>query len=176
MFRTIKPSFTLIELILVVVIMGVVYILSTSMVNLKSFTQKSTLTFFNLHDFLKEYSYENEIALKCTLENGCFIFSDNSLVENIENSLFNKSIDVYTYDKTLDKKEFNSIELEDMEYYDIVFEYTIDKYNKSKDMIIEADEKVYIFNSFNNQVIRLEYLSDVNDYFDKRVEGVRDAF
>jgi prepilin-type N-terminal cleavage/methylation domain-containing protein len=176
MFRTIKPSFTLIELILVVVIMGVVYILSTSMVNLKSFTKKSTLTFFNLHDFLKEYSYENEIALKCTLENGCFIFSDNSLVENIENLLFNKSIDVYSYDKTLDKKEFRAIELEDMEYYDIVFEYRIDKHNKSKDMIIEADEKVYILNSFNNEVTRLEYLSDVNDYFDKRAEGVRDAF
>jgi prepilin-type N-terminal cleavage/methylation domain-containing protein len=176
MFRQIKFAFTLVELLIVIVIMGVVYSLVAPNLNIKSYVEQDVLNFKNIHNFLTKYSYESKITLKCTNEDGCFIVSDGSIVEQIENKLFKGEPVVYHYHKNLDVKEFSRLELENLESYDVVFEYEINKDGISKDMIVEVDEKVYIFNSFKNQVIDMNYTSDIADYFDKKDEKVRDAF
>lgn len=176
MFRKVKSAFTLVELLLVVIIMGVAYTMGTSMINLKKISQDAMLDFSTLHSYLLQYSFENNIVLKCPMEEECFIFIDNEFAKKIPNSFFKKSIEVYEYNTNLEVKRFQRVELENMQYHDIVFEYKIDKYGKSQDMIVEADEKVYIFNSFHNQITQLNYLSDLNDYFDEKKERIKDAF
>ena len=176
MSRQIKGAFTLIELLIVIVIMGMVYAIIAPNLNLKAYVEEEGLNFNTLYPFLKKYSYENKIVLKCTNEDGCFVLSDGELTDRIENKLFKSEPVVYQYNKNLDVKEFSRLEIEDLESFDIVFEYELNKDGISKDMIVEVDEKVYIFNSFKNQVIHLNYASDVVDYFDVSKEKVRDAF
>lgn len=72
--------------------------------------------------------------------------------------------------------EYEDIELNKLDRYEVCFEYKINKYKKITDSIVQVDDRVYIYNSFNPQAITLDYLSDVLIYFEDKEEELRDAF
>ena len=106
----------------------------------------------------------------------CYIFVDGVQEEKSIENLFSHKPTVYIYDKALDTVEFADLEFEKLESYEVCFEYSIDKYQKSKDMIVEVEDKVYIFNSIDRKPTVIEYLSDVSIYFEDKQEEVKDAF
>ena len=57
---------------------------------------------------------------------------------------------MYSYNKQLDMLEFADLEMEKLESFEVCFEYSIDKYLKSSDIIVQTNDKVYIFN-YNNK-------------------------
>ena len=172
-----KPSFTLIEIILVIFIILSVYYLAVTNFTLLDKNKKENISLINIKSLLLKYQYKDSVELKC-IEDGkrCLVFVDGIFYEELKEQLFNEQPEVYTYDKNLDMVEYKELELEKLERFEVVFEYLIDKYNKTRDMIVKSNNKVYIFNSINKKPIVVDYLSDVNDYFDDKISEVKDAF
>jgi len=170
-----KSAFTIIELMLVIVIIGIVYLIAATNLNLKQYSKEKTLDFKTLYRFLSSNNYEKSIDLKCD-EKECFVLIDGLLSSTIENNLFKEKPTVYKADGNFDTISYKRLELENLESYDIVFEYSLDARGISKDMIVEVDNKVYLFNSFKNSVQEFDYLNDIRDYFDDNKKRVRDAF
>lgn len=130
----------------------------------------------NLPMYLKKQEFDKTLSLKCINDGKkCLLYIDGSIKEKI-NNLFSQKPNVYTYSKDLDLIYFNDIELNELDTYEVCFEYNINKYKKSKDIIVEVGQKVYIYNSLDSNVTTLDYISDVRDYFDKKEQEVRDAF
>ncbi len=171
-----KSSFTLIEIILVVFIISIVYGIFISNIN-KKVTHINNITLQNLKTNLQKLSLGNKIEIKC-INNGelCYIFIDDKLQKQTIKNLFKTKPIVYNYDDKLDIKEFARLNLEKFESYDVCFEYKIDKYQKSDDMIVEANNKVYIFNSIKQNPIVVDDLASVSDYFDAKKQELKDAF
>jgi hypothetical protein len=160
---------------IVVIISSLAYYLTFANFNISSNINSNKTRLEILPLYLKKFKFDNELIVKCIKDGRkCLIYSDGSLVEELE-GLFQKKPTVYTYNKKLDVITYDDIELKKLDRYEVCFEFHIDKYNKYKDMIVETTNKVYIFNSFYPKPIVLEYLSDVNDYFDDMEQKVRDV-
>jgi len=170
-------AFTLIELIIVIIILGIVsYLTLSKMDNFKQHSKKN-ISLININNILSKYHFKDNISLKC-IDDGslCYIYVDNKLIKTTIKDLFKTKPTVYKYDKDLDTIEYPDLKLKDLDRYEVCFEYTIDKYQKSKDFIVQTDDKIYIFNSIKKQPIVIPYLSDVSDYFDDKKEELKDAF
>lgn len=179
MFRAkIKKSFTIIELVLVVVLLSLVY--GIFFANIKKVSPKNedkSQNILNLKSLLLKYSFEETIEIKCTdVDFKCFVLSDGEVVGELEEKLFDTIPVVYSYEKNGNKITFNDLKMEKLQRYPIFFHYKIDRYGKTKDMILEVDEKVYIFNSIWNKPLMVESPSEVGSYFESGKEKVKDVF
>ncbi|MCK5293960.1 MAG: prepilin-type N-terminal cleavage/methylation domain-containing protein [Arcobacteraceae bacterium] len=173
----IKQAFTLIEIIIVVIIIGIVYYFSLSNLNVNSLVKRDNVVLINIKQKLLKYDFNDNVTLKCIKDGKlCYIFVDGVQEEKSIENLFKQKPTVYTYDKNLDLIEFEDLEFERLESYEVCFEYSINKYQKSKDMVVEVDDKVYIFNSIDKKPTIIEYLSDVSIYFEDKENEVKDAF
>ena len=174
--NTPKKAFTLVEIILVVFIISIVYIVMISNIN-NSSSINNKLVLKNIKQKLLTYDFKDNIELKCINEgNLCFIFVDGNIIDEKIENLFKTKPTVYTYDTKLNIIEFDELEFEKLETYDVCFAYKINKYLKIDDMIVQLDDKIYIFNSIDKKAVLIEYLSDVNNYFDDKKQEVKDAF
>lgn len=172
-----KKAFTLVEIIIVVFIISLVYYFSISNLNIKSLQNRDNVSIINLKSYLLNQSFNDEITIKCIKDGAlCYIIVDGEITDNKIKDLFVTRPNIYTYDKNLDSVEFQDLELEKLESFDVCFEYTIDKDLKSKDMVVEIEDKVYIFNSIHKKPIILDYLSDVSIYFEDKQQELKDAF
>jgi len=170
-----KKSFTLIEIVIVTIIVSLVYYFSISNLSFKT-SDKEKIDLLNLPKIMKSYPYVNTLILKCIDEGKkCLVFSDDEIVDEFDDLFETKPV-VYSYDKNLDIIYFDDIELKHLDRYEVVFEYKLDKYNKAKDLILEYNEKIYIYNSFYDKAKVLDYISDVNVYFEENEDRIRDAF
>ncbi len=179
MSRTkIKSAFTLIELLIVVVILLAVS--GIFFVNLQKQPQKNNTNenLINIHSIIKKYDFDKTIEIECTMvDSKCFVLVDGILKEELKEKLFEQNRPtVYSYDTRRDRIQFNDLKLEELERYPIDFIYKIDKYGKTKDMIVEVDGKVFVFNSLFDKPIILEGMGEVSDYFESKVSKVRDVF
>jgi len=152
-----------------------VYYLTLGDFNISSKIKTNEITLYNIATYVKKYNFENTLVVKC-IEDGkrCLVYADDVIVEELKN-LFEEKPTVYTYDKKLDTISYDDIELKQLDRYEVCFEFSINKYKKYKDMIVEVNNKVYIFNSFYDKPIQVEYISDVSDYFDDMEQKLKDA-
>jgi prepilin-type N-terminal cleavage/methylation domain-containing protein len=172
-----KRAFTLVEIVIVVIIISIVYYFSISNFNVKLSKPQDNLSLINLKNHLLKYEFQDNITIKC-VDNGklCYILIDGAITKHQIKDLFKIRPEVYSYNKQLDMLEFADLEMEKLESFEVCFEYSIDKYLKSSDIIVQTNDKVYIFNSIHNKPIVLDYLSDVDVYFDDKQQELKDAF
>lgn len=159
-----KSAFTLIEIIIVIILISITYsfVLGSFNKRTKSIDDKVTLN--NLKSNLLELG--EDVEVQCVEENlKCFMFIDDEKTEI--NQLFSADISVYKYSKELEQIEYAN---------DVIFAYSCNKHQKCSEMIVETKDNTYIFNDIHKKPIVLESLSDVNDYFDKKIDEVKDAF
>jgi len=124
-----------------------------------------------------QYDFDKTIEVQCSeVDRRCFVLIDGVMKEELKEKLFSSNPTVYSYDTKRDKIRFNDLKLEKLESYPIDFVYKIDKYGKTKDMIVEVDEKVYIFNSLFEKPTIVDNFGDVQGYFDSKESKVRDVF
>ena len=179
MFRAkIKKSFTIIELVLVVVLISLVYgIFFANIKKVSTQDEDKNKNILNLKSLLLQYDFEETIEIKCTdVDFKCFVLSDGEVVGELKEKLFDAIPTVYSYERNGKKITYNDLKMEQLERYSVYFHYKIDKYGKTKDMILEANEKIYIFNSIFNKPIIVENLSEVGKYFESGKEKVKDVF
>ena len=131
----------------------------------------------DLKSKLLDFEYDDNIIIKCVDETfDCFVFVDGVLQEEKLKGLFENKPAVYRYNVDLDKIDFIDLESEQLERFEIVFEYKCKKNNRCSELIVETQDKVFVFNDIFKQPKVLKYLSDTEEYFNNNIEEVKDAF
>jgi len=161
------------EIMLVVAIISLAYYFTIDNFKFKAITKESFVNIHNLKSYLLKYN--KDVKIICINDGKkCFIKDSNTTIGEINNLFKTKPI-VYEYNKDLKEIIFKDLELEQLDRYEVCFEYSINKYKKSDDMIVEIDNKVYIFNSIYKTPIKLDSLSEVYDYFEDSKQELKDA-
>lgn len=172
-----RKAFTLFEIIISVILISLVYYFVITSFSDNSNTKKDDITFLNLKEKLLAYDFIENITIKCIDEDlSCMVFVDDNMTGDIITSLLTSKPEVYEYSKELKKIEFPYLELEQLQRYDIVFQYSCNKNNKCSEYIVQTEEMVYILNDIQKRPSTLKYINDVDEYFDKTMQKVRDAF
>lgn len=148
-----KKAFSLIELIIVVIIVGVIYTLAiNSFDSLKK--QKNKITLLNLKEQLQNIEHEKSVSLLC-LDNcsNCNIYVDGELLLDESNSLDNfidDSIVVYKYNFN-----FGAVEIEKKVYFNtqnieenICFSFSVDTKGVGDQVLIEYKNIVYDYSTY----------------------------
>ena len=160
---------------IVLILISIVYYFAIT--TLKVNKSINNVNLYNLKETLLKYSFKESISLKCIKDGKiCHIVVDGDIIEDTIENLFDEKPTVYSYDKNLDILEYDDLEIKEFETYEVCFEYNINKYQKTKDIIVEVNNKIYIFNSIHNKPENIEYLNDVGIYFDEKLQKVKDAF
>ena len=170
-------GFTLFELVISIILISIIYGFAIN--SFQGNTKKTTkgITLKTLKKELLSFEYENEIKIYCAEKDlSCFLFIDDEMQKEKINDLFLKEPIVYKYEKNLDRKEFNPLELEKLETFSIVFEYACNKNNKCSELIVFEEERGYIFNDIHSTPIIVKSISEIDDYFEDIIQEVKDAF
>ena len=170
-------AFSLIELLIVIVIIGVVYTLA-----IKSFPKASDaskqVTLSSLKEYLQSIPHEESVKLLCLDDcSSCDVFVDGELDESTKGSfdnLLDKSVKFYRYDFYQGMKiitnevYFNKENIEE----DVCFSYTIDKKGVGEQVFIEFNKKVYDYTTYFEQTPVYSSLLDAVNAKESSVDEV----
>ena len=163
-----KKAFSLIELLIVIVIVGVVYTLAVS-----SFTKmgdtSTQVSLKNLKEYLQSFQHEKSVKFLCLDDcSSCDIFVDGKIQEEMKGSFDNfldSSVKVYKHhfyegmQESTNEVYFNSEDIEE----DVCFSYTVDKKGIGEQVFVEFNKKVYDFSSYFGETPVYNSLSEVTE-------------
>jgi prepilin-type N-terminal cleavage/methylation domain-containing protein len=159
-----KRAFSLIELMIVIVIIGVVYSLALS--RIKTPTQKSQpLSFLTLKSYLLGFSKDHKsVELLCEKScDKCVILSDGKELAEVK-SFFDKSVEFYRYDFFLGDVALNR---------ESCFDFSIDGDGVSDQVIIVYKDKVYDYTPYFTDVVEYDSLEKLKDAKEERISAVQ---
>ena len=168
-----KSAFTLLELMIVVVIMGVVYTLSTnSFAKLKE--QSTKLTFLNLKEHLLALGNHEEVELLCLDDcSTCTIYVNKNKVQELEKFL-DSDVEAYRYEfnygftKIEPRVYFNEENIEE----DVCFSYKVDKEGVGDQVLIAYKDKYYDYTSYFENTLVYDSLEDASSAKKDKAEEV----
>ena len=149
-----KKAFTLIELLIVLIIIGVVY----TLFNPKLTNKKEISRFEDLKKFLVS-KYKPPIKLECFGQKCEKCFVNNKELK--EYQIFTSKPKTYLFDTSgyISEKEFED---------DKCFEYQIYKNKSSENILVEKDNQFYVFYSyFKKPKVFANYDDALNEYDNK---------
>jgi hypothetical protein len=163
-----KKSFTLVELIIVTSLIFIIYFLTLSNLNFQQ-DKADKITLINLKQTLASFSFEEKINLRCFDDEkiDCLFLVDDIIQDEKIVGLFEKCPEVYEYSR-------NQIRLDFVP--PICFEFELRKDGHSSQMIVELDDKVLIYDNISLKPKILKSMSEIADFFDNKIDEVRDAF
>ena len=171
----VKKAFTLIELLIVVVIIGVVYGLVIN--SMKKINDKEAhLNFETLPAFVKSLQQQNDVAFIC-LDNckECGIYIEGEKVKDIKPFMKEeRDLQFWTFDVRLGMTEllFTPIFDEDDREFDVCFQYKIFSDGSSSEMIIETKDATYDYRGLSHKVDRYFSLQAAQDAREEELEKV----
>lgn len=175
----VKSSFTLIELIIVILIISITYLLIFSNVNFNTKNKEEKVTLYNLEDFLlKNFEFEKSLSFVCIEEKfTCFVKVDDKLQKDFKiEKFFKQKPDVYEYNKDEKKLEFKELRVDNFNY-EVIFELKINSDYKINEFIIDTlDNEVFVFNSIFTKPKIYKTLRDSYEVFEVNKTEVKDAF
>ncbi len=144
-----KKAFSLIELLIVVLIIGVIYSMAIGTIRGASDTKAKKVNLKNLKYYLQSIKYEQSVKILC-LDNckSCSLLVDEKKDKELDESfdiLVDDTVEIYSYEYLTGMQEkekeifFNKEEVEE----DVCFSYTIDKKGIGDQVYIRFKEKVY---------------------------------
>ena len=147
-----KKAFSLIELLIVVIIIGVVYTLAITNFQ-KVGDQSQNITLQTLKKYLQTFPCKKDATFLCLNDcSSCEIVVDNKKIDELNgvfDNFLDQSIEVYRYDfssglQERDKKiYFNEEDIEER----VCFSYTVDKQGIGDQIIIKFKNNVYDYSS-----------------------------
>lgn len=174
----IKKSFTIIEIIVVMVLIGLIYFFALNYLNFDSKKMDIKVSLASLPSYLIEnFTYEKKIKLICVKEGKeCFVLVDGKKNETVLTELFSEKPEVYSYFTSLERIVYKDIFLDDTNYR-VCFEFEINPFLQVNDLIVDTlDAKVYLFKSIFKKP---ELFSSVDEVIDNLINlkyEVRNAF
>ncbi|WP_345975703.1 prepilin-type N-terminal cleavage/methylation domain-containing protein [Sulfurimonas sp. HSL3-7] len=142
-----RRAFTLLELLLVVVIIGVIYgLVINSMQKIND--KESALGFESLPSFVQTFHQRNHVALICTDNcKACALYVDGEKVKDDIDPFMEKErvLRFWSYNTNTGTQElrFTPIFDEDDREFDVCFKYEIFEDGSSSEMIIETQKHSY---------------------------------
>ncbi|MDB2562095.1 type II secretion system GspH family protein [Sulfurimonas sp.] len=144
-----RQAFSLIELLIVIMIIGIVYTLVIGNFN-RVAEEKTQLSLENLKENLLSLKYEKSAKLLCLDDcSTCEILLDGEVQKTIED-LLDENIRMYRYDTLYGYTEieqevyFNTEDIEE----DVCFSYEVDKAGVGTQVLVEFKEKFYDYSSY----------------------------
>jgi len=168
-----RGAFSLLELLIVIVIMGIVYNLSVN-----SFDKKRedgvNITLETLKEYLQNLEYERDVKLLCFDGcRNCDILVDGIKTKSIDGFL-DDSVRSYRYQYLFGVQEvmkdayFN----EDGIQEDVCFSYDIDKNGIGEQILVEFKNSVYDFSTYLSPIQKYSSMEDAIDAKQKLMEEV----
>jgi len=159
-----KKAFSLIELLIVILIIGIVYTISIG--NFEKVKNKTTkLTLANLKEYLQSLPYERSAELLCLDDcRECKILLDGENFKELDNFL-DKSVKSYRYDFF-----YGMIEVEKQN--DICFSYGVDKKGVGQQVIVEYKKQFYDFSTYLSPVSVYSSLQEATDAKENLIQEV----
>jgi prepilin-type N-terminal cleavage/methylation domain-containing protein len=153
-----KKAFSLIELLIVILIIGIIYTLSIGNFKKIKDAGEVKLSLKNLKEYLQNIEHQHSVEILCVDEcASCDIFVDTEKFtsKSIENFL-DKSVKVYRYDFNLGmvEKEFKN---------GVCFSFDVDKKGVSSQYIVEYDSKVYDYTTYLDDTKVYNSLQEVSE-------------
>ena len=168
-----KRAFSLIELLIVILIIGVVYTLAIG--NFKRLgNESSKLTLSSLKEYLHSIPHTKSVKLLCLDDcSECNILVDDVKSRTIEDFL-DESVKVYRYEFSygaveIEKEVFFNID--DVEE-DVCFSYEVDKSGVGNQVLVEFKEKVYDFSPYFSETA---IYSSIEDAVEAREDMTREV-
>jgi len=157
-----KKGFTLLELMLVVVLIGIIYGSVTNV--FENYKEKNIdLTLMTLEKYMQGFSYNNHVSLVCIKNcEECLLFINEKFSQNMTPFL-DKNIELYRYDKDTgtEKLELLPYFRSDEQEEEACFRYDIYPDGSRTEMIVKSDEGVYMFPSYFGSVEKYRSLEEV---------------
>ncbi len=156
-----RKAFTLIELLLVVVIVGVIYgLVINSMQKIND--KEASLSFETLPAFLEMLYQQNSVAFVC-IDNckSCAVYVDGVKVKEVDSFMKEeRTLNFWYFDANLGMQElrFTPIFDEDDKEFDVCFRYEIFKDGSSSEMMVETQTESYDFRGLSHDVARFPSL------------------
>lgn len=148
-----KSGFSLIELLIVVIIIGVVYTLSIT--KLQNVGEKSHhISLQTLKPFLLSQKYKENARILCLDDcSECKIFLDNKVENKLTKRFHNfldESVEVFTYEQLDGFKEFEFDPFFNAEGIEekVCFSYSVDRNGIGEQLFVRFQEKVYDFTTY----------------------------
>lgn len=161
-----RKAFSLIELLIVVIIIGVVYNLAVGSFEKIAKPQSQKITLQNLKSFLVKLEYEKQIKLLCLDDcSRCNLFIDGAVAEDFEKvfeDFLDMSVQVYRYDPLLGVVEYQQelyFDSNDIEQR-VCFSYVMDKDKIGEQIVVKFKEKVYDFSDYTDDVMLYDSLEE----------------
>lgn len=168
-----RNSFTLFELILVIVIIGVVYTLFIQNINKLQRTQSVGIE--QLVDHLRKFQDKSEVKLICIDEcKKCEIYVDqNRTKQYLE--LFKSKVVSYYIDKDgqYEEKKYAPI-YDGREELEVCFDFALYENGSVSESILEYNEKVYYFPTYFGEIEKFETLDELKEFFQERLRLARE--
>ncbi len=170
-----RKGFSLIELLIVILIIGVIYTLAIG--NFQRLQKGETkLNLQNLKTYLMQFPHEQSVRLLCLDRcSQCSIFVDGQFNKELEFEEFlDESVQVYRYEYSLGAiKEpqttyFNSEDVEE----DVCFSYTIDKKGVGDQVLVEFKKSVYDLSTYFTPTPKYNSLEEAVSEKDRVIEEV----
>jgi len=144
-----KRAFSLIELLIVIVIMGVVYTMAISNFSRLN-DESSSLSLKNLKEYLSSLDYEEEAKLVCLDDcSVCDIYLDGNKTQSIE-GLLDSSVKSYRYEQSYGFVEqdpevlFNADGVEES----VCFTFSVDNRGVADQVLVEYKENYYDMSTY----------------------------
>ncbi|MEA1983230.1 MAG: prepilin-type N-terminal cleavage/methylation domain-containing protein, partial [Campylobacterota bacterium] len=159
-----KKAFSLIELMIVIVIIGVIYTIAVSKLQTVG-EEKVSPSFLNLKEYLGSFIKDDvkSARLLCLDDcSDCDIYADGEKVKTIE-SFFDESVEVYRYDVLqglVEKKKpvfFNEEDVQES----VCFSFEVYKNSVAEQLIVSFEERAYDYTSYFEKTPRYDSLEDL---------------
>lgn len=158
-----KKAFSLFEMVLVVVIIGIIY--SFVNINFSKLSKKdeAQLNIQNIKTYLRTIEYKETLSLKCIEEaKRCLVFADGELLEELK-GIFDSVPAVYSYGGQMSRIDFNRIDMDGYRNFKVDFELVLDKEFRHQDMVVKLEDKVYYLNPMFLKAEEFKYLNEISE-------------
>ena len=161
-----KKAFTLIELLLVVVIIGIIYgLVINSMQRIND--KEANLDFKTLPTFLESFYQQNSVAFTC-IDNckKCALYVDGEKLKDIEPFMKEeRQLRFWFFDANVGTQEFRFTPIfdEDDREFDVCFNYEIFKDGSHTEMIVETEKWSYDYRGPFHKVDSFSSLQELEE-------------
>jgi prepilin-type N-terminal cleavage/methylation domain-containing protein len=174
-----KKGFSLIELMIVIMIIGVVYTLAITKLKVYSNTQgKAPLTLKTLKPYLYQLANKAQAQAKLVCFDGCEvcrIYVGGEKAQELSNPLVTTQVVAYKYDYFDGMTPYTPTPIFDENgvEHDVCFELRVDTQNIATQIIVEDAQKVYDYSDYFQDVVVYNSLEEAKQAKEKQVEEVR---